>query len=171
MTHPALILVPNPVLSTAAVEVPEVNNSIRTLLDRLTAVMMEARGSGLAAPQIGVSERVIVVFVDPAADGVRTVLGLVNPVIVEAEGSYHDIEGCLSVPDITVSVKRAARVVVEALDRKGKPIRVEAKGHAARVLQHEVEHLDGITILKYATPVKRKQYLRRQRRERRGSTR
>jgi peptide deformylase len=166
MAARSLVLEPDPILRKAADPVDEMDGAARVLIDDLLATMATEDGVGLAAPQIGVSRRVIVVRIDPAGDGVFVTFALVNPAIVESEGAEWGNEGCLSVPRVVAAVKRARRVVVEALDRDGQIITIDAVGHAARVLQHEIDHLDGITILRHLTPVKRKQYLRRQKKRR-----
>lgn len=126
------------VLREKAKEVKEVNASITKLLDNMADTMVSAEGVGLAAPQIGVSKRVIVVKVEDV------LYELVNPVILEREGSAMAEEGCLSIPKITGDVVRAAKVHVQGLDRQGKLMDIHADRLLARALQHEIDHLDGI---------------------------
>jgi peptide deformylase len=116
------------------------------LLDTMAAA---PRCVGIAAPQIGEALRIATVDVTghPKATSCAGRLVLVNPVIVHAAGSEVGREGCLSIPDFTADVRRAARVVVEAADRQGAPLRVKAEGFEARCLQHEIDHLDGILFL------------------------
>ncbi len=128
----------DPVLRRKARPVRHVNRAVRELLDRMLATMYAADGVGLAAPQVGVSKRVIVV--DVGAGPVE----LVNPEILAAEGEELGTEGCLSVPGKAGEVRRAARVRVTGLDRDGRRVWHEAEGLFARALQHEVDHLDGI---------------------------
>lgn len=133
------------VLRQKAAPVPKVTRRIVRLLKDMEETMYAAEGVGLAAPQVGVSERLIVVDV---GDGP---VHLVNPVILEAEGSVVDVEGCLSFPGLYGYVERAQRVVVEGLDMKGRPRRIEAEDWFARALQHEIDHLDGILFIDKAT--------------------
>ncbi len=116
-----------------------VDASIVRLLDDLAETMYAAPGAGLAAPQIGVGLRVCVVKGDENQH-----YGLVNPVIVKAEGSQVGYEGCLSIPGWVGEVERYETVVVKGLNRRGKEVRIKASGFTARAFQHEIDHLDGI---------------------------
>ncbi len=131
-------LIGDPVLRQRAKPVPKVTKRIARLLKDMEDTMYAAEGAGLAAPQVGISERLIVVDVGEGA------IQFVNPVIVSAAGRQVDSEGCLSVPGYSGYVERAEQVVVAGLDGKGKQRRIEASGWAARALQHEIDHLDGI---------------------------
>ncbi|NLN29526.1 MAG: peptide deformylase [Firmicutes bacterium] len=137
----------DPVLRQKAQPVPKVTKRIVKLLQDMEETMYAADGVGLAAPQVGVSERLIVVDV---GDGP---IHLVNPVLVAAEGSVVDVEGCLSIPGVVGYVERAQKVVVDGLDMKGRPRRVEAEDWLARALQHEIDHLDGILFIDKATGI------------------
>ena len=117
----------------------KVDASIVRLLDDLAETMYAAPGVGLAAPQIGVSLRVCVVKGDE-----NQLYGLVNPVIVKAEGSQVGYEGCLSIPGWVGEVERYEKVLVKGLNRRGKEVRIKASGFTARAFQHEIDHLDGI---------------------------
>ena len=122
-------------------------------------MMYEAPGIGLAAPQIGVLKRVIVYDLSQDGDDLHV---LCNPVITSASGECEtDEEGCLSLPGIGVPVTRACQVVCEGLDLDGNPVRIEAQGLAARLFQHEIDHLDGRLIIDRATDEERKAALRR----------
>lgn len=132
------------VLREKAKEVKEVNASIIKLLDNMADTMYDAKGVGLAAPQIGVSKRVIVI---DAGDGL---IELINPVILEKEGEETDQEGCLSIPHLTGDVLRAARVKVQGLNREGQMVDIEGDGLLARALQHEIDHLEGILFVDLA---------------------
>jgi peptide deformylase len=130
-------------------------------LDRLVADMFEtmydAHGIGLAAPQIGRSERLIVVDVK---DGDSTPMALLDPVVVEFGGGKDRVEeGCLSIPGVAATVERPAACVVQATDAKGQPVRIEAQGMLARCLQHEIDHLDGVLFIDRISPIKRKMVL------------
>ena len=168
--------VPHPVLKQVARPVAKVDDRVRALLDDMAETMFAAPGIGLAAPQVGLSERMIVTAV-PIRGGVseelesdedgskRFLTQLVNPVIVEQEGEVVCEEGCLSVPDVTIDVDRSDRVVIEALDRDGEPVRFEAHGFYAVVFQHEIDHLDGITLVDRLSSLKRTLYLKKQRKK------
>jgi len=149
----------DPVLRQKAEPVQEVDDEVRRLMDEMLATMYDADGVGLAAPQIGISRRIIVV--DVREPGVEP-FGLVNPVILESSDEVErDEEGCLSIPGLKEIVERSARVVVEGLDRDGRPVRIEAEGLLARALQHEVDHLDGILFIDRVSPLKRQMLLKR----------
>ena len=150
---------PNPALRQKAAEVaPDTDKDIARLVKTMTKVMHDAPGVGLAATQLGVQKRVIVVDVDDE------LMALCNPVIIEVSRETEiDDEGCLSLPGLTVAVERPARCVCEALDVNGGPLRLEAQGFFARVLQHETDHLDGLLIIDRATPEERRAAIRRYR--------
>ncbi len=149
----------DPVLRQKAEPLQAVDEDIRRLIKDMFDTMYQADGVGLAAPQVGVSQRIIVV--DPHEQDVKP-FGLVNPVIVQsADDVERGEEGCLSIPGLKDIVERPAAVVVEALDAEGKPVRIEAEGLLARVLQHEVDHLDGILFIDRVSPLKRKMLLKR----------
>jgi peptide deformylase len=153
---------PNPALKQHALPVdPATDDDLRELVVTMARLMYDAPGLGLAATQIGVLKRVIVY--DFSEDNTELV-ALCNPTIVERsdEVEVHD-EGCLSLPGIDVPVERATRVVCEAVTLSGKPVRIEAEGLYARMLQHETDHLDGILIIDRATPEERKAALVRYR--------
>jgi peptide deformylase len=136
-----IVTIGDPVLQTRAQEVPRITKKIAKLIDDMIETMYEADGIGLAAPQVGVGQRIIV------ADLGEGPVVLVNPVIQSAQGEEVDVEGCLSIPERWVYVKRAAEVEVSGLNEKGKQVRLKAEGYFARALQHEIDHLDGILML------------------------
>lgn len=148
---------PNPVLKQRALEIdPGADAELLELVARMARLMYDAPGIGLAAPQIGVQKRVIVFDLDD------NLMALCNPTIVErSQETELDEEGCLSLPGIGVQVERATEVVCEALDLKGRPVRIEADDLFARLLQHEIDHLDGVLIIDRATPEERKAAIRR----------
>ena len=149
----------DPILRARAEPVSIVDDEIRTLIDDMLETMYAADGVGLAAPQVGVGKRVIVVDVrDPDAPP----FALVNPEIVEAsEEVDRGEEGCLSIPGLKEIVERPASVVVQGLDRDGKPRRIEGTGLLARALQHEIDHLDGVLFIDRVSPLKRQMLLNR----------
>lgn len=136
------------ILRQKAKAVPEINPSILKLLDNMKDTMYAANGVGLAAPQIGISKRVIVV------DAEEELLELVNPEIIAGEGSETDVEGCLSVPGLVGEVTRFSKVRVRGYNRDGKVTELTREGLTARVLQHEIDHLDGILFLDKAENIK-----------------
>ncbi|MBC7346978.1 MAG: peptide deformylase [Clostridia bacterium] len=131
----------NELLRQRAKPVPAITPNVEKLLTNLAETMYAARGVGLAAPQIGVLKRAIVVDVGEG------LLALVNPEIVSREGEEVGLEGCLSIPGLEGEVPRAARVEVRAWDRYGAPTHLKAEGLLARALQHEIDHLDGILFI------------------------
>ncbi len=139
------------VLTKKARPVTDFNERLKVLIRDMIETMQEANGVGLAAPQVGVLRRVVVVE-PPEQDP----MALVNPVIVSAEGECEDTEGCLSVAGLYGVVKRPARVLCRAQDADGKPIEIDAEGYAARIVSHELDHLDGILftekVLRYIEP-------------------
>jgi peptide deformylase len=159
-----LHLLGSPVLRERAAEVAAMDDATRRFIDDMFATMDAAQGVGLAANQVGVARRVAVID----ADGQR--FAMVNPVLVSVEGRATSEEGCLSIPDIYGEVTRPERVVLEALDREGKPFRLEAQGLTARAIQHEIDHLDGILFLDHLGPIRRKMLLARWKKDRRGET-
>jgi peptide deformylase len=146
----------DPVLRMQAQEIVDVDDDVRRLVERMTSLMEDAQGVGLAATQVGVLRRLFV-FVD-GDDGPRAV---VNPQVVERSDEIEpDDEGCLSLQGVKVPVERALRVVVEGLDANGNPVRHELEGYGARVVQHELDHLDGVLIIDRTDDEHRKEALR-----------
>lgn len=137
-----VVKIPDPVLRKKAREVKTVGKKCDELIDRMLKALRLANGIGLAAPQMGESERIIIV-----APGDSKPVVLINPVIVSQEGEQIGQEGCLSIPGLYGDVKRFAKVEVEAFDRKGRPMSFEMQGLPARVVQHEIDHLDGVLFI------------------------
>jgi len=158
----ALMLVrqyPDPVLRVPADRVSEVDGDVKRLAERMSEVMRQAHGVGLAAPQLGILRRILVYRV--SSDGEVHVL--INPELRErSEETESDTEGCLSLlgGDLQVQVERHVRVVVAAVDADGNPVEVDAEGLEARVIQHEIDHLDGVLIVDRAAKDDRKTALR-----------
>ncbi len=157
------------VLREKAAPVEAVTDDVRRLIRDMIDTMYDAEGIGLAAPQVGISERILVVDVADE-DEDRHMHALVNPVIVEfGRKTEKASEGCLSIPGIEEMVTRPARVTVEALDPDGEPVRIEAEGLLARALQHEVDHLDGMLFIDRLSSLKRGILLRKWRKSRGGN--
>jgi peptide deformylase len=149
---------PDPVLRMKAREVGEFDDSVTDLVERMTRLMDEARGVGLAAPQVGVVRRVLVYRTAEEEPAVA----LVNPRLAAAgEETEASDEGCLSLgaASVVVEVERPLTVTVEAFDPEGKELRIDAEGLQARVIQHELDHLDGILTIDRTTPEQRREAL------------
>lgn len=150
MQRPILVY-PDPFLSTKASPVLRVDARVRDLVRDLFETMREAKGIGLAATQIGVGKRVIVVDVSPVEKDAAP-LAVVNPEIVQRSGWAENTEGCLSIPGVEGTVGRSETLVVRGLDENGSPLTVHAAGLLARALQHEIDHLDGILFIDRLSP-------------------
>lgn len=146
----SIVEVGDSVLREKARRVPTITPNVLKLLDNMAETMYDAQGVGLAAPQVGVSKRIVVIDV---GDGL---IELINPEIIHREGNEVDFEGCLSVPGIRGEVKRAAKVAVKAIDRTGKALTLEGDGLLARAFQHELDHLDGILFIDKAENLSKK---------------
>jgi peptide deformylase len=156
-----ILTYPNKFLSQPTKQVTDIDDDIRNLIEDMAATMYEAPGVGLAAIQVGCDKSLLVYDVSPK-DEERSLHVLINPRIVLSEGTtISEEEGCLSVPDCREDVKRAASILIEALDREGKPLRIEAEGLFAIVLQHEIDHLNGILFIDRLSSLKRQLYKRR----------
>lgn len=153
---------PEDVLKLRAPEVNNIDFGTVTLVEDMIETMYQENGVGLAAPQVAVSKRVIVVDAS-AKTGSGGLITVINPVIAENEGRIVDSEACLSVPEVTVDVPRFERILIKGFDIKGKAVEIEAEGFLARVLQHEIDHLDGRVILAFASSLKRAIYLKKAR--------
>ncbi|MGH7797148.1 MAG: peptide deformylase [Candidatus Binatia bacterium] len=151
---------PAPMLSRAAAPVKNINAKTVTLVNDMLETMYAAPGVGLAAPQVGVSQRILVLDIDHENPG-KQVYKLINPVITRAEGEVVWEEGCLSVVDFTAEVRRAAQVEVVARDEHEKEVKIAAEGLLAVALQHEIDHLDGKLFIDRISRLKRELYTRR----------
>jgi peptide deformylase len=151
---------PDPALKEAAKPVENINGQLTGFIDSMVQTMYAAPGVGLAAPQVGDSRRIIVLDTDHENPGKRLVK-LINPEIVETEGSLIWEEGCLSVIDFTADVKRAAKVLVRAYTPDQQEIKIEGEGLLAVALQHEIDHLDGKLFIDRISRIKRELYRRR----------
>ncbi len=129
---------PDPVLKQKAKRVPTIDKSIQKLIDDMVETMQQAKGVGLAAPQVGISQRVIVLQM-PGEEP----MAIINPEIVKRSGEREVSEACLSVPGYAGKIKRSISVTVKGLNRQGKPIRIKATDLMAQALEHELDHLNG----------------------------
>ncbi len=143
---------PDPRLRNKALPVAEVDKAMRALLDDMLETMYDAPGIGLAAPQVNIAKRVIVIDISEERN---EPLYLVNPEILERQGTTHIEEGCLSVPYIYEPVERSKWVKIRALDRDGRAFEMEAEGLLAVCIQHEIDHLDGKLFVDYLSEIKR----------------
>ncbi|HEX9773590.1 MAG TPA: peptide deformylase [Steroidobacteraceae bacterium] len=155
---------PDPRLRTRAAPVAVVDARVRRLIDDMFETMYAAPGVGLAATQVNVHQRVLVL--DVTQDRSQP-MAFVNPEIIELEGVAEGEEGCLSVPGVFDKLNRAARIVVRALDRDGKPFEITAEGLLAVCIQHEVDHLEGKLFVDYLSELKRTRIRRKLEKERR----
>lgn len=156
-------LLGSPVLRERATEAGRVDDELRALVDDLFDTMRADNGIGLAANQVGVARRVAVVQTEEDDP-----LVLVDPVIVAREGTIRGEEGCLSIPEIFAEVERAARIAVETTTLDNARVTIEASELAARAIQHEIDHLDGILFLDRLSPLKRRLLMQKWRKLRKG---
>ncbi len=152
---------PHPVLRQEAREITEIDGRLQRLVDDMAETMYAAPGLGLAANQVGELQRLIVFDVTHKEGRSRKLQVVINPCIVAGEGEITREEGCLSVADFAAEVRRHAKVLVKGLDREGKPIEISGEGLVAIVLQHEIDHLNGILFIDHISRLKRGLYLRR----------
>ncbi len=141
-----ILTYPDPFLSTKALPVPKVDETVRRLVRDMFETMYASSGVGLAATQVGAGKRVIVVDVSPVEEGAEP-LAVVNPEIVGKQGQVSGVEGCLSVPGVEGTVCRYESVVVQGMNENGDPVVIEASGILSRALQHEIDHLDGVLFI------------------------
>ncbi|MDD3655158.1 MAG: peptide deformylase [Atribacterota bacterium] len=140
----------SPILREKALPVNKVDEEIRELVQNMIETMYAEGGVGLAAPQVGVSKRIIVLDTEE-----KGVIVLINPVLIKREGESKEEEGCLSVPGIYSTVRRSSIITVEAMDLNEKKIQITQEGFLAIVLQHEIDHLDGYLFIDRLSPAKR----------------
>jgi peptide deformylase len=143
-----IVYIPDPVLRRKAHKVTAFDNDLKILINDMVETMREAPGVGLAAPQVGVSSRLIVVEYGDEEDeeAPKKLYALINPEIVEVseDDKVNGVEGCLSIPGLVGEVERYNRIVIKGLNRMGKPIKIKAEGWLARIFQHEIDHLEGV---------------------------
>lgn len=154
-----VITYPHPLLRKTSLPVAEITETVRQLIDDMADTMYAMRGIGLAAIQIGIRERIIVLDVG------QGLVALINPAVVERAGETVMEEGCLCLPGITVEVARSEKVTVRGSNEKGEEVTIAADGLLARALQHELDHLDGILIVDKVSRLKRELLTSRLRKE------
>ena len=161
MTLLDILTYPGKSLRIKADPVENVDAEVKRIIENMAETMYNAPGMGLAAVQVGIKKRIIIYDIS-GPEYQPTLEVLINPVILESEGSVvSENEGCLSVPDFRSDVKRSEWVKVEALDRNGEPVLIETDGIHATVLQHEIDHLDGILFIDRISALKREMYKRK----------
>ncbi len=169
---------PDEILKKKSSPVDNINGDLERLIDDMVETMHAVSGIGLAAPQIGVSKRLIVVDVSTKdekyppvpppvvppqkiSDFLGTPVVIINPEIIETDGFVDSEEGCLSIPGYISTIKRVEKIVVRGLDRDGKPLQFEANGLFARAIQHEIDHLNGILFVDRMSYIKREFFKKR----------
>jgi peptide deformylase len=156
-----ILTYPNKSLSQATSALDNIDGKVQEMIDGMASTMYEAPGIGLAAIQVGWDKSVLIYDIAPR-DETRELNVLVNPKIITQEGQIlSENEGCLSVPDFRADVKRSEYITVEGHDREGNPIRLDAEGILAIVLQHEIDHLNGTLFIERISSLKRQMYKRR----------
>lgn len=160
MTLRKIVTLPDAVLRRKAHAVTKFDKNLHTLIDDMVETMREAPGVGLAAPQIGLTERIIVIEYfereedEEKEDAPKKVWAVLNPEIIKSsEEKVMGVEGCLSIPGLVGEVDRHAAVQVKGLNRHGKPMKIKAEGWLARIFQHEIDHLNGVLFTDRATRV------------------
>ncbi len=142
-------------------ELDNIDGNVQKMIDQMSETMYAAPGVGLAAIQVGWDRSVLIYDISPSEDG-GALQVLINPRIVDQEGEIlSENEGCLSVPEFRADVKRYASILVEGVDREGRPLKLEAEGMLAIVLQHEIDHLKGKLFIDHISALKRQMYTRR----------
>lgn len=152
-----IVFLPDPVLRRKAHKVTQFDNDLQVLIEDMIETLHDAPGVGLAAPQVGVSQRVVVVEYaedDEEEDSPKKLYVAVNPEIIQpSEETELGIEGCLSIPGLVGEVDRHTAITIKAQNRRGQPLKIKASGWLARIFQHEIDHLDGIVYTDRATRV------------------
>ncbi len=156
-----ILTYPDKFLRQPTKPVLDIDDDIRQIIDDMADTMYQAPGVGLAAIQVG-CDKSILVYDGIPTEMKRSLEVVINPKIVDSDGEIiSENEGCLSVPEFRADVKRADSIIVEGLDREGRPIQIEAEGYLAIVLQHEIDHLNGKLFIDHLSALKRELYKRR----------
>ncbi|MBA3011102.1 MAG: peptide deformylase [Proteobacteria bacterium] len=161
---------PEKSLSQPSVTVDVIDDEIKQLIQDMGETMFDDAGVGLAAPQVGINQRILVYdahATDPEArEDIKEIIALINPEIIATQGSFiSEDEGCLSVVEYRANVKRYEKVTVKALDMDGKQIQFEAEGILSVIMQHEIDHLDGVLFIDRISPLKRAMYKKKRLKE------
>ncbi len=165
MTVLDILTYPDKFLAQQTAPVENIDGAMQKLIENMTETMYVAPGVGLAAPQVGVGQRFLIYDLDPKGEN-SDLQVLINPRIIERQGEIiSENEGCLSVPEFRADVKRTELILVEGVDRDGNPLRFEAQGMHAIVIQHEMDHLDGTLFIDRISALKRNLYKRRVQKE------
>ena len=160
---------PDPALRQPTDELDRIDENVQKMIDQMASAMYTAPGVGLAAIQVGWDKSVLIYDISPSEEG-RSLNVLINPRIVDQEGEIlSEDEGCLSVPEFRADVKRSASILVEGVDREGRPLKLEAHGMLAIVLQHEIDHLKGKLFIDHISALKKQLYTRRIKKKLRSS--
>ena len=161
MPNLKILTYPDNILRRPTHVLENIDDEVQKMIDQMAATMYDAPGVGLAAIQVGWDKSVLIYDIAPAEQG-RSLQVLINPRIVDQEGEMlSENEGCLSVPEFRADVKRFASIIVEGVDREGGPMKLEAQGVLAIVLQHEIDHLNGKLFIDHISALKRQLYTRR----------
>jgi peptide deformylase len=153
-------------LSRPTQPLDNIDGNVQEMIDKMALTMYDAPGIGLAAIQVGWDKSVLVYDISPRHES-HSLQVLINPKVITREGEIiSENEGCLSVPDFRADVKRAAFMTVEGLDREGNPLKIDAEGLLAIVLQHEIDHLNGTLFIERISSLKRQLYKRRMKKKR-----
>ena len=164
-----ILTYPNKILNQATSPLDNIDGKVQEMIDGMASAMYEAPGIGLAAIQVGWDKSVLIYDISPRDEN-RELNVLVNPKIITQEGQIiSENEGCLSVPDFRADVKRSEYITVEGHDREGNPIRLDAEGILAIVLQHEIDHLNGTLFIERISSLKRQMYKRRVKKQLKGN--
>lgn len=156
-----ILTYPDENLRQSAQRLDDIDGSVQAMIEKMAVTMYQAAGVGLAATQVGWGKQLLIYDIG-APDGNSSLHVLINPRIVAGEGQIvSEGEGCLSVPDYRADIRRAERVLVEGVDREGRPQRIEAEGLHAIVLQHEIDHLNGRLFIDHLSSLKRNLFKRR----------
>ena len=161
MSNLKILTYPDNILRQPTSMLENIDGDVQKMIDQMAVTMYDAPGVGLAAIQVGWNKSVLIYDISSAEQG-NSLQVLINPRIVEHEGEIlSENEGCLSVPEFRADVKRFASIIVEGVDREGRPVKLEAEGMLAIVLQHEIDHLKGKLFIDHISALKRQLYTRR----------
>jgi peptide deformylase len=160
---------PDKILKQKTAELSDIDAQTQNIIDDMIETMHGACGIGLAANQVGISQRLCVLDLSLRESNKIPLIVLINPVVFQKDGLADAEEGCLSIPGYMTSIKRAEKVLVKGLNREGKPIEIEGDGLLARALQHEIDHLDGFLFIDRMSPIRREFFKRRYKKSLKGT--